>query len=345
MASNLPRVGIGLAGVHPRDILTLAKEADEAGIYCASIGDGMSDTFAMLGAIAAVTENIRLMSSIATWTRTPLATSKACRTLDLLSDGRYILGLGSMPRVWNENHHGISGEAPLTRMREYVELVRMLWSSSPDSPVEYEGRFYRVSGYRAPEPPPRPHLTILIGASRRRMIRESGEWADGVLFNWNYVVPYLQELGLPALEEGARRSGRTLNDLERFVFRSVCVAEDPRHAEKARRAVRHHLATTYMGIDYHQELLISFGFGEEVAAAAGPLAKGDLEGTANAVSDRMVDTFSIIGTEDECRRRVAEYAPLLNGFLLYPPLYGYSREERMAEARRLIRAFGTSARL
>ena len=116
--------------------------------------------------------------------------------MDLLSNGRYILGLGSMPRARNEDHHDISAEAPLSRMCEYVELVRMLWGSDLNNPVSYQGRFYRVSGYRALEPPPRPHIPIFIGASRPRMIRETGEWADGALLNWNSTIPWLKERAL-----------------------------------------------------------------------------------------------------------------------------------------------------
>ena len=344
MEDDLPNIGIGFAGVPLRDTLALAREADRAGIHFTSAGDGIGqDSFSLLAAIAAVTTNLRLISGIATWTRTPLTTARSCRSLDMLSGGRYTFGMGSMPRVWSEDHHGVPAGAPLSRMREFIELVRLLWASGPDAPVDYEGRFYRVHGYRAPEPPPRPHLPVLIGVSRRRMIVEAGEWADGAYFNWNFAAPWLREHGLPALEEGAKRSGRSLEDLERRVFGFVFVAQDREQAERARYAVRYHLATTYMSFDYHKDLLTSFGFGDEVAAASASLERGDPSGAARAVSDRMVEAYSMIGTAEECRQRMSEYAPLLTGYLMYAPTHGFSVQERIDAIRRLIQAFGEGA--
>ena len=344
MSVALPKMGINFTGLPLPDMLPLVQEADKAGIHFASVGEGLAlDTFTVLGAIAAVTQRIRLVSGIATWTRTPVNAARACRSLDQLSNGRYTFGLGSMPRVWSEEHHGIPADAPLSRMREYVELVRMVWSSGPDSPVNFEGRFYRVSGYRFPEPPPARDLPILLGVSRPRTIRAAGEWTDGAIYNWNYAVPWLQERGLPPLEEGARRSGRALGDLERQFFMLVYVTHDQQQAERARAAVRHHVSTIYMGIDYHQELLTSFGFGDEVAQAAACLAQGDSDGAALAVSDRMVDSYSIIGTAEECRQRVAEYTPYLTGFALSAPTQGFTAPERVSAVRRLIQTFGEGA--
>lgn len=334
------RMGIGLASIHPQDMLTLVQEAEEAGFYSVSVGDNVDDSFAVLAAMAAVTSRIKLISSIAAWTRTPVTTARACRSMDLLSDGRFIFGLGSMPRAWNENFHGIPGAAPLSRMREFVELLRILWAATPDTPVNYEGRFYKVSGYRVHEPPPRPNIPIFIGASRPRMVRETGRWADGILFNWNYTLPWLKETGKPALAEGAESAGRSVNDLEIFSGRRVFITDDPRQAEESRNAFRHNLAVTYLGVDYHQQLLRSFGFEEEVDAAAAALARSDFEGAAKAVSDRMVDTFTIIGPADECLERVSEYTSQVNCFTLSTPTEGMPRTERASAVRRLIQTFG-----
>ena len=342
MSTELPKMGIHLVGIPPRDMLALAQEAEQAGFHFVATSDYSEDTFASLAAIAAVTQRITLVSNIATWTRTPVTMARVCRTLDLISDGRYILGLGSMPRVWNEDFHGIPGEEPLSRMREYVELVRMLWEATPDTPIDYEGRFYRVSGYRVPAPPPRPHLPIFIGATRRKMICETGMWADGILFNWNYTFPWLKEQAIPALAEGAKRSGRSLDDLETVVFRTVSVTDDPGEVARVRDGFRRHVSSVYLGLDYHQEMLTSLGFGEEVAAGTAALAAGDMEGAARAISDRIVDDFTIIGTADQCLNGVSEHTPYVGWFLLQPPFGGMYRSDSAKVVRRLIRTFGNT---
>lgn len=217
MSSNIPRVGISLSmqGESPQNVLDLAREADESGLYALGAGDASSDTFVVLSALAAVTREIRLISTVATWTRTPLTTARAVRGLDSLSKGRYTMGLGSMPANYNENHHGIPYESPLRRMAEYIELLRLFWDATPGSHVDYEGSFYRVSHYRANAPLLSRRIPILVAATRPRAIRWVGERADGIIFNSMHSVSWLQTIGVPLLHEGAQRAGRPLQSLER----------------------------------------------------------------------------------------------------------------------------------
>ena len=340
MSSQAPRLDISLFSLHPQDMLPVAQEAEEAGFYSATTGDAFNDSLVSLSGVAAVTKRIVLVTNIATWTRTPVTMARACRSLSQVSEGRFVLGLGSMPRVWNENYHGIPGRAPLSRMREYVELLRKLWNASPASPVNHDGRFYRVSGFAPPEPPPYPHLPIFIGATRRNMIVETGRWADGILLNWDYTIPWLKEHGLPALEEGARAVGRSLSDLDMMGGRRVLITEDPREAERAKDTFRRNTSATYFRVDYHKQLLADVGFAEEVEEGAAAIDAGDTEAAARAVSDRMVDAFTIIGDADHCRRRVAEYTNDLNWFSIATPTENRSRADRVESVRQVIRTFG-----
>lgn len=265
MNSNLPHIGISLniQGRSPQNVLELAREADEAGLYALGAGDTASDTFAMLNAFAAVTRRIRLISTVATWTRTPLTTARAVRTVDALSDGRYTMGLGSMPAIFNENHHGIPSTTPLKRMTEYMQLIRLLWEAAPGERVDYEGSFYRVSDFRWSAPPPDHRIPILIGATRPKTIQMAGEQADGVIFNSLHTVPWLQNVGVPALRKGAHASGRSLESLERGLTLHAIVTDDP---EQARSMMRHRL-TPYMAYPYNLKWMRSAGFEEEAAAS------------------------------------------------------------------------------
>ena len=289
----------------------------------------------MLSAAAVATRHIRLISSIATWTRTPLTTARAVRAVDLLSGGRYTLGLGSMPPHFNEDHHGIPYKAPMKRMAEYAELVRLLWEAAPGTPVSYEGSFYSVSGYRAVDAPPDHHIPILIGATRPRMTRMAGELADGVIFNSVHSVPWLQRVGVPALVEGAHRSGRTLQDLDKGVTIHTFITDEP---EQGRAALRRSLAF-YATLPYGQEWLASNGFEEEATAVSSSLAAGDRRGAVAAISDRVVDAMSVMGTPEECREQVAQYASSLDWVSL-SPVQASSGEDPMAAARRIITTFG-----
>ncbi|MCZ6892349.1 MAG: LLM class flavin-dependent oxidoreductase [Chloroflexi bacterium] len=328
-----------LNGLSINDAVAMAQQAEDSGLYAVGVDDIYHDPFTVLTAIAAVTSRIRLVTHIASWTRTPVTMARICRTLDTFSNGRLVLGLGSMPQRWNEDFHGIPWEAPLQRMREYVELVRRLWEATPETPVDYQGRFYRVSGFRVHDPPPRAHLPILIGASRPAMMRMTGKWADGVLIIWNHTIPWLKEVALPNLSEGARRSGRSLADLSLAVGKLVLVTDEP---ERARDVVRRHIAGIYLAIDYHRELLATHGFGDEVAAGFAALATGDMEGATRALSDRLVDTFAVIGSPEECRERMAEYSSVVDWVALSTPRGGMPSSENPRAVHRLIQSFGNT---
>ena len=339
MSNKLPGVGITLdiRNVSGEELLSLAREADEAGLYAIAAGDATHDTLAMLSAFAAVTRRIRLVSSIATWTRTPVTMARACRTLDLLSSGRYTLGMGSMPPHFNEQFHDIPYKNPLKRMTEYIELVRLLWEATPSTPVDYEGQFYRVKGFRMTEPPPHPHLPILIGATRPRMIRMSGEKADGVILNVMHSIPWLREVALPALSEGAERSGRSLEGLDKGISFYAVATDEP---EQTRVAIRRTLGF-HLSVPYGVEWLSSNGFPEEAAAISAALEKGDRRGVADAVSDRLADTVAVVGTPEECRERVAQYSSLVDWVLLAVPP-ALPPAEQVSTIRRLIKTFGSS---
>ncbi|MCZ6788900.1 MAG: LLM class flavin-dependent oxidoreductase [Chloroflexi bacterium] len=337
VSSNIPRVGISLSlqGESPQNVLDLAREADEAGLYALGAGDASSDTFTMLSACAAVTRQIRLISTVATWTRTPLTTARAVRSLDTLSNGRYTMGLGSMPANYNENHHGIPYESPLQRMAEYMELIRLFWEAAPGTHVDYNGSFYRVSHYRASAPLLGRRIPILVAATRPRAIRWVGERADGIIFNSMHSVSWLQTIGVPILREGAQRGGRSLQDLERGVTLHAMVTDD---LEQGRAVMRRRIAP-HMTLAYDLEWLRSAGFEEEAAASEAAMAEGNSNSVTAAISDRLVDSTTLIGTPEQCRERIAQYAGLVDWIVIHPQP-GSSPAQAAQEVRLLIKAFG-----
>lgn len=331
-----PKVGISLniRNISGQELLNLAREADEAGLYAIGEGDAGHDCFALLSAMAAVTRQIKLIAAIATWTRTPVTFARACRTVDVISGGRFVLGIGSMPPNFNEDYHGIPYKKPLERMREYIELTRILWKATPSSPVNYEGQFYQVKGFRPLEPPPRPDLPILIGATRERMTQLTGEVADGVIFNSIQSVPWLEKVAVPALAEGARRAGRSLQSLDKGVAVYAVATDQP---EELRATMRRVLAF-YLSLPYGLEWLSSNGYEEEASAIKKAQARGDRKGIQEAISDRVVKAIAIVGRPEECREAVARYGSVMDWILLGTPA-AFSPSEAVKAVRRLIQTF------
>ena len=170
------------------------------------------------------------------------------------------------------------------------------------------------------------------------MIRLTGEKADGVILNSIHSVPWLRQAALPALSEGAERSGRSLGQLDKGVALYTIVTDEP---EPARVAMRRTLAF-YLSIPYGQEWLSSNDFDEEAVAIAAAVAAGDRKGVSTAITDRVLDSMTAVGTPDECRERVAQYSSLVDWVLLGVPA-ALSPSEEVSTVRRLIKTFGGNA--
>ena len=233
--------------------------------------------------------------------------------MDALSVGRYTMGMGSMPAIFNENHHGIPAASPLQRMKEYVEVICLLWEATSGERVDYKGSFYRVSGFRWSAPPPDHRIPILIGTTRPRSIRMAGERADGVIFNSLHTVPWLQTMGVPALREGAEASSRSLEEMERGIKLHAIVTDEP---ERAHPIMRHRL-TPYMTHPYNLKWMRSAGFEEEAEVAATAMAVGNMSEVAGAVSDRLIEAMTVIGSPEQCRERITQYASLVDWVVIH----------------------------
>ena len=115
--------------------IQLAEDAERAGLDFISVGDAGADCFALLGAVAARTSRLALMSGIATWSRSPLTMAQAAKTVSNLCGGRFLLGIGPMPRTWATQWHGLAYDPVVARMREYVTTVRACLDARADRPA------------------------------------------------------------------------------------------------------------------------------------------------------------------------------------------------------------------
>ena len=143
---------------------------------------------------------------------------------------------------------------------------------------------------------------------------------------------------MPALAEGAKRSGRSLEHLDKSVNFYAVVTHEP---EQARAAMRRSLAF-YLSIPYGQEWLNTNGFADDASAIAAARATGDRKRVADAVSDRVLDAMTVVGSPEECRERVAQYSSLVDWVLLAVPP-ALPPEEEVNTLRRLIKTFGDDA--
>lgn len=256
----------------------------------------------LLGYLGATTDRLKLGVGVANpYTRNPALLAMASATLDRLTGGRFVLGLGRSERAVVQDKMGIPyGDAPAA-MRGCVSLVRRLLAGERVS--DTAGPF-RLSGAKLATTPVQSRLPIYLAAIGRKGLRLAGAIADGVLLN-AYVPPAYVRYAVAEIRAAAQEAGRDPNAVDVACMMVVRPTDDPQALMPGlkKRLVRL-LDEAYVG----EILLDKGGFDPSIL---GPLRVSYAEdgGTAavELIGDDMVEAFYLLGPDDVCRRRVAEY--------------------------------------
>jgi len=301
-AAARDRIGIGVSrGLAPADVVECVKLAESLGYESAWMAEGHAgDQFAILGACAVATSRIRLGTSITSvFVRSAPTIAMAAATVDHLSGGRFVLGLGTSHREQVEPEHGIRFQRPTDRLRDTIDVVRALLR---DGVVTHEGRVLRIERFDLWFEPCRREIPIYVAGLFPAMLEICGEIADGALLTW----PSLDAPGRAALSvaRGAARAGRGAEAVDIASLIPCAVAKSRREALDVLRPG----VAFYAGFfPRYNRLLAESGFPDVVAAVKAAWDRGDRDAAARAVPDELIDAVSIAGTPDECRERVAAY--------------------------------------
>lgn len=325
-----PGLGIQLRFVEE---VPVAAAAERAGFTRITVGDNMTDAFAMCGTFAAVTGTAELHTSIVNWTRTPATTALASSTIANLTGGRFVLGLGAMPKHWSEDHHGVDYAHPVARMRDYIAAIRACWSAKPGQPVDHTGDFYRLRGY-SPMAQPSPYrIPITLGVIRPRMAYLAGEVADGVCIDSMHSLGYAQDVLLPQIEAGRKAAGRMGEPFDISVAVICAVGDTLQQArDLARRTISWYFLTPYI-----RDVLAHHGFADEYDRGARALADGGVDAAQREIHDEIVETIAVVGTPDTFRDKLSRYDGVVDWVRLSPP-HGNPVNVVREQAVRLIEA-------
>jgi alkanesulfonate monooxygenase SsuD/methylene tetrahydromethanopterin reductase-like flavin-dependent oxidoreductase (luciferase family) len=287
-------------------IVSLAQEAEKAGAESVWVPDVGRDIFTTLTMIAQGTSRVRVGSAVAIcFARPPALVQLAASDIDEISNGRMVLGIGTAPSNWNENWYSVPKyEKPVARMREFAEVCRLMWRSNPQNPVEFNGRAIQVHGYSRFYPPMRERIPIHFGGMNPQILRATGEVADGWLGGGLTSPRFVNEIIREYVRAGAAKAERREKNIE-FVCPISCAISPNR--EQARAWARSHIAF-YANVTYYDIVMALHGFQKETQAIREAFAHGDRMTAAQAVTDAMIDTFMLAGTEEECHSRVKAWS-------------------------------------
>jgi len=257
--------------------------------------------------VASNTSKIEVGTSILNcFSRTPAAVAQEFASLDQISEGRAVLGLGSSGAFVIEHFHGLPFKKPLRRLRETVEIFNMLMAGEP---LNYEGEIFQMSrGFKLRVAPYRSHIPVYIAGITPKSIRQTGEIADGIIpIHWPKTrFQTLKE----ELAEGASAAGRDGAKLTIATQTQMQILDGSRDEEQwqaAREPLQYYI--NRMGVFYWQ-MLSRNGFEGEVGVSRAAWAERDVEGSFAAITDEMVREIEVIGPIDSVREQLQERSVL-----------------------------------
>lgn len=280
------------------DLLRCAKMADQQqNIDSLWIPESWGrESFSSLGAVSQITKNVRLGTSIiGIYSRTPAITAMAATTLDMLSGNRTVIGLGASTPAIVENWHGVHFDMPARRMKEYIELVRLMTQGEK---VNYSGKFFKINNFKMLHQPQRKHIPIFMAAVNKKMISIASDLADGILL---YLRPF-EELNKIAYELKQAKKGKVFEIACSF----ICAVSN-KEPQKARDRAAVTLAFYVAVGKYYSNFLAENGFKAEVQEIIEEYKKSGAETAAKFVSDKMLSSLAICGSSEDCRESLSKF--------------------------------------
>ncbi len=331
-------IGYWGLGLTSEDQLAIVREAESLGYDSVWAAEAYgSDAATILAWLAGQTSTIKLASGIFQMPgRSPAMTAMTAATIDQLSEGRMILGIGSSGPQVSEGWHGVRFGKQLARTRDYVAVLRMALARER---VQYTGETLELP---LPDGPGKPlkltigtvqdEIPIFIAAIGPKNTQLAGEIADGVIptmFSPEHVSIMRQEL-----QTGIDRAGgdKTLDDVEIAPGVQVYIGED---AEAARDLMRPFLALYIGGMgsrkqNFYNQLVQRYGYEDAAKEVQDLYLDGKKDEAMAAIPADLIDSVSLCGTADQVRDRLAAYRDAGVGTLGVTPM-AWTREDRIKQ--------------
>ncbi len=334
------RVGLLLDVENISDIVQLSRDAEAAGFDSVWTTELYRTSFQQLSLAISATQNIKLGTAVTlAFTRSPLITSLTALDVDEISSGRLILGLGSGAKRTNENFHGITFGKPVSRIKECIDLIRMITSSSKkDKPVSYTGEYYNVNlrGFNRPFDPYREQIPIYLAGIGRKMTQAAAEVADGYIGHVVCSLKYIKDVLSYGLKEGLEKAGKDSKDFQTTTL--ICTAVS-RNKKDAIRAAKGTIAF-YSVVRTYQAPFVLHGFEKETQKIREAYFKNDISAMFEGVTDEMVNAFAVVGDVAEVRKKIDEYRDYIDLPILSAPHYFMDFEEVRQYQNNILEAFG-----
>jgi len=293
--------------------VALGRAAEAAGFDALRMVEAYRSAWIPLTALAAATRRVDLGPWVLNaYAHSPFMTGLSALDFNALSDGRLTLAIGGGNRVINEEWQGIPHESVLTKLREQTEILRRMAETPAGSLVEYRGKLHSIR-WRAVHPP-RP-FPIYLAAIFPAMLRIAARHADGIAGGATLSPEFLQHRLQAEAAQHATDAGRSPTALRWKAVLFAAVHPDERVAHAAARAA---VAGLFHPLPhpYYAWTLREQGFGTVVDKLESEAGHVPMEALQKHIPEELVARCCLAGTLEACRRRLNDYAPLLEEVLL-----------------------------
>ena len=317
------------------DVADEARRLERMGFGALWSFETSRDPFLPLLQVALATKGIQMGTNIAVaFARTPFSMAMTAWDLQRASGGRLFLGLGTQVRAHVERRFSVEFDHPAARVTDYIRCLRAIWDTfQTGSKPDYDGPFYRfklMNEMFTGGPIEHPHIPVFLAGVNPRMARAAGEAADGFSVHPMHSPDYLREVVRPAIDEGARTRGKTVEDIvlvsDCFIVQGSTESERSAAEERVRGQIALYASTpSYRGfLEFH-------GYPDIGKQLSALMREGRLKEMPALISDELLTTVAVSEADgnlaDQIRDRYA--GGLVQRVLFYEPVPAEADEQSM----------------
>ena len=314
----------GGIGFDPDGIAAQAVKAEESGYDGVWSAETNHDPFLPIAIGAAATEKLEFGTGIAVaFARNPMTLAVLANDLQLLTKGRFMLGMGSQIKPHITKRFSMPWSHPAPRMRELILAIRAIWRTwETGEPLAFRGEFYThtlMTPFFDPGPNPYGNPKILLAAVGELMTEVAGEVGDGFLVHGFSTERYLREVSLPALERGAAKAGKTRADLTVSYPGFIVTGPDEQSMEAAAKGVREQIAF-YGSTPAYRPVLELHGWGDLQPELNTLSKRGEWVQMGELINDDILNTFAVVAPLDQVAAEVSSrFGDIVDRFSFYAP--------------------------
>lgn len=333
--------------MHPRAtelaaIPEATRQAERLGYDGVTSNETNHEAFLPIVLMAEHSQRLEVGTSVAiSFPRSPMIVANLAWDLQKFSRGRFNLGLGTQVKGHNQRRFSVPWTPPAPRMREYVLALRAIWDAWQNgTKLDFVGQHYTftlMTPMFNPGPMEHPKIPIYLAAVGDAMCRLVGEVADGIRLHTFNTPKYIQNVIVPSIEAGAKKAGRSLEDIEVIGGSFIVTGANEEEVERSKLAEKRRISFYGSTRSYHPVFQEhdQLELGLKLHAMS---LKGEWEAMAHEISDDVLEEFAVVATYDDLPRRLKEkFGGVVTRMVYTPDIRGPEDEERVTDIVRQLK--------